>query len=67
MFKTNIHTVNGIQIETFNECPPVPIRIWDWVAWRVCDAGEEDAINGQGATEQEAIADLFEQLSYEED
>ena len=44
-------------------CPPIPIRDCDWVAWIA--GREEDGPHGYGKTEQEAIADLHEQLEEE--
>lgn len=62
MFKTNIHTINGFEIETFNQCPPVPVRCWDWAAW-VKDACEETGPYAEGETEEEAIANLLERIA----
>lgn len=59
---TNSHTINGIEIETWNVCPPVPIRIWDWAAW-VKGACEETGPYAEGETEEEAIANLLECIS----
>ena len=36
--------------------PPIPIRIYDWVAY--LDGNEEDGPYGYGKTECEAIEDL---------
>lgn len=58
---TNSHVINGIEIKTWNVCPPVPVRNWDWAAW-VKDSDEETGLEGHGATEQEAIEDLLFQL-----
>jgi hypothetical protein len=58
---TNIKTINGIEIETWNVCPPVPVRFWDWAAWRKGD-DDEDSISGTGETEEAAIADLLFKL-----
>lgn len=46
------------KIVTDHVYPPIPIRDFDWAAWR--DGCEEDGRNGRGATEAEAIADLLE-------
>ena len=46
------------KIITVHECPPVPVRYWDWSAYREdWDLGD---YAGTGATEAEAIADLLE-------
>jgi hypothetical protein len=45
---------------THHEYPPIPIRSFDWSA--VLDDYEPGCPIGYGATEQEAIADLMEQL-----
>jgi hypothetical protein len=62
MFKINTHAVNGIEIETHNQCPPVPVRCWDWAAW-VKGACEETGPYAEGETEEEAIANLLECIS----
>lgn len=36
--------------------PPIPLRQFDWAAYR-----DPEGLTGQGATEAEAIADLLEQ------
>ncbi len=49
-----------VKIRTERIYPPIPVRSFDWIAVEdAYDAG--DAI-GTGATEEEAIADLKEQL-----
>jgi len=50
------------KIVTVNVCPPIPLRDFDWGAYR--DGTEEDGIRGWGRTESEAVADL---LDIEED
>lgn len=45
------------KIITSNTCPPIPIREFDWMAYR--DGDEEFGPRGFGATEQEAIDDLL--------
>ena len=40
--------------------PPIPVRSYDWSAY--IDGDEEDGPHGEGATEEEAIADLKAQL-----
>ena len=44
--------------------PPIPDRRFDWSAWRDGDEPNDDGqmTIGYGATEEEAIADLKEQL-----
>lgn len=44
------------RIITKNECPPIPDRRFDWVAYH--DGEEETGHAGWGATEAEAIEDL---------
>lgn len=39
--------------------PPIPVRNFDWVAYR---DGDEEGPQGHGATEAEAIAELMEML-----
>lgn len=62
-----------IQLSTSCDCPPIPDRSMDWSAIDSntydCDfiGGEDDEWkesggHGHGATEQEAIDDLFDQL-----
>ena len=47
------------KITTSHDCPPIPVRDYDWSASRE-DWDEGDLI-GYGRTEQEAIDDLVEQ------
>ena len=49
-------------IRTQHVKPPIPIRTSDWLAY--CD-GYEDGLKGWGETEDEAIADLKQQLDEE--
>ena len=53
------------KITTSHDCPPIPIRDYDWSAARE-DWDEGDFI-GYGRTEQDAIDDLLEKefLRYE--
>lgn len=58
-----------MKIKTNFVCPPIPTRNSDWQAWDddTYDASFEDGCwksspLGHGATEQEAIDDLLEQL-----
>ena len=39
--------------------PPIPIRQFDWCAWR--DGDEEDGLRGYGKSELIAINDLIQQ------
>lgn len=45
------------RIVTVHEYPPIPIRSFDWRAYR--DGDEEAGNYGYGRTEQEAIEDLL--------
>jgi len=51
------------KIVTVYDCPPLPYRSMDWVAYE--DGKEEDGVYGYGATEQEAIDELHDLLSAE--
>jgi hypothetical protein len=55
--------VNGRTVHTFFEFPPIPIRTFDFGA--VLDGYEPGAPIGWGPTEEQAIADLFEQMDDE--
>lgn len=46
-------------IHTECVCPPIPLRQFDWCATFVGD--DEAGLQGWGATEDEAIADLRQQ------
>jgi hypothetical protein len=58
-----------MKIETSYDCPPIPIRNFDWSA---IDASTYDGAEGchcpvgYGATEAEAILDLVEQIAEQE-
>lgn len=52
-------------INTHHIFPPIPIRSFDWSAMRDDDEGEEGRPVGYGATEDEALRDLIEQLEDE--
>ena len=62
-----IHKINGINIRTSHDYPPIPVRSYDWSAVNDdtydCDC-DQDSFSlghiGRGATEQEAIDDLLE-------
>ena len=47
------------KIITSHEYPPIPIRDYDWAAYR--DNYDEGDLIGYGKTEQEAIQDLISQ------
>ena len=65
-----IHQINGIKVRTSFDYPPVPGRSMDWSAvddntYDVdCDGDGyfSSCPVGRGVTEQEAIADLLEQI-----
>lgn len=64
-----LHQINGILIHTHFEYPPIPVRNFDWVATDDnydCDCDQDGFFStspiGHGATEQDAIDDLLEQL-----
>lgn len=48
-------TSDGRLIRTSHECPPIPTRDMDWLAWV---DGEEEFGSGHGETEEEAIEDI---------
>jgi hypothetical protein len=61
--------INGYDIVTVHEYPPIPYRGFDWCAHLDSYDGAEDAGHqpvGWGATEKAAIEDLLEQLGEEE-
>lgn len=47
-------------IETQRVDPPIPTRMFDWMAYI---SGDEDGPTGRGPTECEALRDLCEQLA----
>jgi hypothetical protein len=51
---------NEMKIITSHDYPPIPVRHLDWSAY--LDGQEETGPYGHGATEQEAIDNLKEQL-----
>jgi hypothetical protein len=64
-----IHIFSGVKIHTSFDYQPIPIRNMDWSAVTDdydCDCDQDGFFStsphGHGATEQEAIADLIEQL-----
>ena len=65
-----LHQINGIKIRTSFNYPPIPVRSFDWSAvddnTYDCDCDQEGFFSispvGHGATEQDAIDDLLDQL-----
>ena len=54
-----------MKIRTEHVFPPIPMRQFDWMAYdddTYCGCGECRCLTGHGSTEQEAIADLMEQM-----
>lgn len=70
----SIHHIRGYRVSTSNDCPPIPVRDMDWSAvddsTYDCDCDQDGYYSlcpvGRGATEQEAIDDLMEQLETEQ-
>jgi len=65
-----LHQINGVRISTNFDYPPIPVRGFDWSAVTDdydCDCDQDGFFSmcpiGHGATEQEAIDDLTEQLA----
>lgn len=65
-----LHQINGVLIHTSFDYPPIPVRSFDWSAVTDnydCDCDQDGFFStspiGHGATEQEAIDDLTEQLA----
>lgn len=63
------YQINGVIIHTSHDYPPIPVRSMDWSAVTDNYEAESDSEGwwsthpvGRGATEQEAIVDLLEQL-----
>jgi len=50
-----------INIQTYYDPKPIPIRRFDWEAFD-SDALDYDSVTGFGSTKEEAIADLMERL-----
>jgi len=50
-----------MKVITHNICPPIPVRGADWAAY--LDGQEESGPCGHGATELDAIVDLFWQTT----
>ena len=51
-----------MDIKTEHICPPIPIRSMDWCAYDDDSYEGPGSKIGRGATEQEAIDDLMEQI-----
>jgi len=63
------HLINDIKVHTYFDYPPIPVRNMDWSAVTDdydCDCDQDGFFSsspiGHGATEQEAIQDLIDQL-----
>jgi hypothetical protein len=59
------HQINGVRIRTNHDYPPIPVRQFDWSAIDddTYDGADDSSCPvGHGATEQEAIDDLLEQI-----
>lgn len=50
-----------INIQTYYDPKPIPIRRFDWEAVNY-DTLDYDSVTGFGATKEEAVADLMERL-----
>lgn len=65
------HIINGVKIHTNHDYPPIPVRDMDWSAITDNYDGAEDSRTrgqiGRGATEQEAINDLLDQIEDQTD
>lgn len=63
------HQINGIRVRTHYDYPPIPVRQFDWSAINddTYDGADDSSCPvGHGATEQDAIYDLLEQLTDED-
>ena len=60
-----IHIIRGRRISTEHVYPPIPIRNRDWFAVDDSTYDGPGCPIGWGATEQEAIEDLLDQLEDE--
>lgn len=56
------HTINGRQIVTHYDPPPIPWRNFDWEATASNYDPENNDPRGHGETEADAIVDLIWQL-----
>jgi hypothetical protein len=60
------HQINGVKIRTHFDYPPIPVRQFDWSAIDddSYDGAEDSSCPiGHGATEEDAIEDLMDQLT----
>lgn len=60
------HKIDGINIRTSFDYPPIPVRQFDWSAIDddTYDGADDSSCPiGHGATEQDAIDDLMDQLT----
>lgn len=63
-----LHHISGITIRTNYDYPPIPVRQFDWSAIDddTYDGAEDSSCPiGHGATEEDAIEDLLEQIDDE--
>jgi hypothetical protein len=65
-----LHQINGVKIHTSFDYPPISVRTFDWSAVTDdydCDCDQDGFFStcpvGHGATEQDAIEDLLEQIA----
>lgn len=57
-----------MKIKTHYDPPPIPVRTFDWSAYDDDTySGDEGQPLGRGRTEEEAIADLLQQIEGETD
>jgi hypothetical protein len=59
------HNIDGRKVRTSFEYPPIPVRKFDWFAVDDSTYDGEGPI-GMGATEQDAIEDLLDQIADED-
>ena len=60
------HCIDGINVRTTHEFPPIPQRQFDWSAINDDTYDGLGSPIGFGKTEQDAINDLFEQMTDED-
>jgi hypothetical protein len=60
--KASSERLRKLTISTSCVCPPIPDRSFDWSAIDSSTYAGEGSPQGRGATEQEAIDDLLQQL-----
>jgi hypothetical protein len=52
-----------IRVRTENTFPPIPYRGRDWCAWDDrCSPDDDNFTLGEGETEEQALADLLDQM-----